>query len=427
MEFRQTKKEILEAVFTPMEILRQTPYTKKPEYSHLQEEPREIYLSSAFWKHHWMWQTIKDAVVGTYNGTQFLFATDYALAIKHGIRSVAQMKKEKKRFDKLTYDMEYLNIMAGGSADQFYTYELVSKAQTVKKAWFPMSTQDFIQKKRTWFGDIKKTPGEIRVVSIDIAMSTSTDKTKNDLSVIKCIRAIKEGEKYKRQEVYTECIEGTDIDTQAIKVRRIFNDFRADYIVFDARTFGLNFVDSMAKVLYDEERDVEYTPIKCFNIDNLASRCQNPDASPVMWGFMGNAELNNNMHIAMLDALTSNKYQMLISHISCKEEYLEDREEYNNANMEQKSILELPYLYSDLTLNEMINLSKKFIQGDKIKLVEPPDGLKDKYVASAMGNYFIQDLESNLTKRDKNVGDVRQLIRVRPPVIKSRGIIGRNN
>ena len=110
-----------------------------------------------------------------------------------------------------------------------------------------------------------------------------------------------------------------------------------------------------------------------------------------------------------------------------KEEYLEDKDEYNNANMEQKSILELPYLYSDLTLNEMINLSKKFIQGDKIKLVEPPDGLKDKYVASAMGNYFIQDLESNLTKREKDIGDVRRLVRVRPPVIKSKGIIGRNN
>ena len=42
MEFRQTKKEILESVFTPMEILRQTPYTKKAEYAHLQEMLAEM-------------------------------------------------------------------------------------------------------------------------------------------------------------------------------------------------------------------------------------------------------------------------------------------------------------------------------------------------------------------------------------------------
>ena len=47
-EFRQCDKTILDSVFSPMLIKRQPPFTFKPEYEHLKEEPREIYLSSAW-------------------------------------------------------------------------------------------------------------------------------------------------------------------------------------------------------------------------------------------------------------------------------------------------------------------------------------------------------------------------------------------
>ena len=55
----------------------------KPQYSHLQEEPREIYLSSAFYKNHWMWKLVKDSMIGAYKGESILFATDYALTVKY--------------------------------------------------------------------------------------------------------------------------------------------------------------------------------------------------------------------------------------------------------------------------------------------------------------------------------------------------------
>lgn len=423
-EFRQTKKEILDAVFSPMEILRPTPYTMKKEYAHLGEEPREIYLSSAFWKNHWMFKTIKDSVVSMYeDGSQLLFATDYALSIKHGIRSVSQMKKEKKKFDQVTYEMEYLNLMAGGSENQYYTFDLVSQAQKIKKAWYPRRLEDYADKKRTWFGDIKRQSGEIRVVSIDIAISASTKTVENDLTVIKCIRALPIGERYERQEVYIETLTGTDIDTQAIRTRQIMEDFDANWLVFDARTYGTNFVDSMAKVLYDEERDIEYEPIKCFNIENLKDRCKNPNASPIMWGFIGSAQSNHDMHVSMLGSLSDKKYKMLISSMLCKDEYLSEKKEYKSATPEDKAKYETPYILSDLTLNEMVNLSKEYIQGGKIRLVEPSNGLKDKYITSAMANMFIQELETELTNRNNNNFDISQLLQYKSPMKSTTRLI----
>ncbi len=401
-EFRLVSKEILDSILSPTEIIRPTEYTKKPEYAHLQEEPREIFLSSAYFKSHWMWNLIKSAVVGSYKGDSICFATDYAVTLKHGIRTKRQMLREKTKLDSTTFDLEYNNLMIGGNSSQYYSFELVSEAQRIKKAWYPKTIEEYLDNKRNRFGDIKKQAGEIRVVSMDIAMSESTKTVKNDLTVIKCVRAIQQGEKYERQEVYTEAFEGIEIEKQAIRIRQIMEDFDADYFVFDGRTYGTNLVDAMAKVLYDEERDKEYIPIKVFNNDVLADRCKNPNASPIMWTFIGGADTNHALHTTMLGSLKDGKYKYLISHMGCKEKYLLEKREYNLSSPEDKARLELPYVYSDLTLNEMINLNKEFVQGGKIKLSEPSTGRKDKYITSAMANLFIQGLEMELTGQEDN-------------------------
>ena len=402
---------MLDSILSPTEIIRPTPYTMKKEYEHLKEEPREIYLSSAYFKSSWMWDLIKQPVRDSYTNTAVLFATDYALTLKHGIRTKNQLLREKSKMDSTTFDMEYGNLMVGGSEHQFYSFELVSNAQKIKKAFYPKTIEEYMENKKVRFGDIKKQSKEVRIVSMDIAVSKTTKKVRNDMSVIKCIRALQNGERYERQEVYTEAFEGKDMETQAIRLRQIMEDFDANYLVLDARTYGTLIIDELGKVLYDAERDKEYSPIKVFNNQELADRCKNTEASPIIWAFVGSADLNSKMHMAMLGALKDGKYKMLISHMNCKDEYLSDKKEYSISSQEGKARYETPYIQSDLTLNEMINLDKEFIQGGKVKLVEPPTGTKDKYVTSAMGNLFIQELEADLTKKDNNKIDISSLFR----------------
>lgn len=409
-EFRLVKKDNIDSVLSPTEIIRQAPYIKIPEYEHLAEEPREIYLSSAHYKSSWIWQFIIDTVKDTYKNKAMIFATDYALTLKHGIRTKNQLRRERKKLDSVTFDMEYKNLMIGGSDNQYYTFDLLSDSQILEKAWYPKSTAEYIASKDNnkykWFGNIPKQKGEIRIVSMDIAMSKSTKTTKNDNSVIKCIRALLSQDIYERQEVYTETFEGTDIDSQAIRVRQIMEDFKADYFVFDARTYGTNLTDSMAKTLYDKERDTEYPPIKVFNNETLADRCKNPSAAPIMWAFIGTAESNHLMHTTMLGSLMNKKYKTLVSHTKCRELYLMDKKEYESGTAEYRAWLELAYMQSDLTLNEMINLRKTFVNGGKIKLEEPSTGTKDRYVCSAMGNLFIQEeFETKLTAKDIDFDD----------------------
>ena len=78
---------MLDSILSPTEIIRPTPYTMKKEYEHLKEEPREIYLSSAYFKSSWMLYLIKQAVRDSYTNKAVLFATDYALTLK-GLSSI---------------------------------------------------------------------------------------------------------------------------------------------------------------------------------------------------------------------------------------------------------------------------------------------------------------------------------------------------
>lgn len=408
-EFRMVKKDIIDFVLSPFLIVRQAPYLKKEEYSNLTEEPMEIYISSAFYKSHWMNDMIHLAVTEMYNTSEaLLIGFDYATTLKHKIRTKKQLRKEKKKMGSIAFAMEYENEMIGGSENQYYSYDLVSSAQKIKKAWYPLSNEDYLAKRKPKIGNIEKQKNEIRLVSMDIAVSESTDKIKNDNSVIKCVRVLLNGNSYERQEVYTEVFQGKDMDSQAIRVRQIMNDFKADYFIFDARTYGTIMTDTMAKTLYDSDRDVEYSPISVFNNKELANRCKNKSANPIMWAFVGSAENNHNMHTYMKTALLDGKYKMLINSTKCTEEYLDKNSEYKKASMEDKINYELPYTQSDLTLTEMVNLKKEFVQGAKIKLIEPSTGTKDRYVTSGMANLFVQEeLEVKLTeeKQETNIMD----------------------
>ena len=82
MEFRLVKEEVLDSILVPTEIKRPTPYSTNPKYAHLTEEPREIYMSSAYYKSHWMWRLIKQSVVDMFKGQAVFFAMDLALTLK---------------------------------------------------------------------------------------------------------------------------------------------------------------------------------------------------------------------------------------------------------------------------------------------------------------------------------------------------------
>ena len=66
-------------------MIRNVPYMKKEKYNaikELQEQPREVYLTSAYYKSNWYFKHSIDALKDMYKGKGLLFSTDYALCLK---------------------------------------------------------------------------------------------------------------------------------------------------------------------------------------------------------------------------------------------------------------------------------------------------------------------------------------------------------
>lgn len=401
-EFRMIKKEIIDSVLSPFLIVRPVPYLKKPEYAHLQEEPIEIYISSAWFKHHWMWDIMKIAIKGMYTTKDSLMiGFDYAITLKHGIRTRKQLIKEKKKLDGISYEMEYLNLMVGGAENAYYTFELLNKCQRLKKCFYTKNPLDIIEKRKNKF-DIPKQKGEIRVISVDIAMVT---KKGNDNTIITCIRALPNKDYYERQVVYIEGFQGGNTGDQAIRIKEVFYDFDADICVLDGQNAGISIADELGKITYSEERDVEYEAWICFNDENVANRIKNKNAKPILYVFKGNADLNHEMHMYMRDAIEKNRIKLLVNSTEAKD-YLDTKKEYNNASGQEKARFEIPYLQTEALINEMVNLSYEINKNtNKIKLIEPRNGTKDRYISLGMGNYYIKKIELELQDYNEEDSD----------------------
>ena len=407
-EFRLIDKNILDSIFSPFLISRQAPFLKKDKYKHLLEEPQEIYISSAWYKNgHYMWDTVQDhanEMLSNFDEKNMgILAFDYLLSIFHGLKTKRQIDKERKKTDDITFMLEYENIMFGENANAFFKYEMFKRNQNLKKAFYPMRTIDFLSKKKNPY-DIKKQDGEIRIVSIDVSAVAGDD---NDNSVIICTRLLPTVDGYERQVCYIESFNGGTHTVQALRIKQIFNDFLGDYIVLDTHNVGIFLYDELGKIIYDEERNLEYPSyVYCRyseDEDDLVERTANKDNGiPVIFGVKAYAQLNSDIALQMRDSLQRNKIKFLVELNEAEKHLAKTFKEYSNSeDIDTHSWFERPFLESNLMINETVNLEYQIRDG-KVKLSEVSSARKDRYTSLSYMNYFASILEKDLVEEDND-------------------------
>lgn len=420
-EFKRIKKYVVDKVLKPFQMTRPSEFrtneeceqygVKYRENPDFWEEAVNIYISSAAPTSHWMGQLLKDTVKSKYSdGTSCMLATDYSIALKHAIKTRAQLIDAKRSTDPVTWREEYENEMLRENANAYFTYPLLQKNQTNKKAFYPRKTEDVKNRHKNPYA-IPKQPGEIRVVACDMAFIARANK--NDNSCYTCVRALPESKTYesnnidgKRLEVkngyrrilsYIEASPGSDVDKQAIRIKQLFYDFEADYLVLDTRNGGINVYDRLAKILYDEERDCEYPAWKCMNDDVIARRVTVSGAVENVFAINASAKLNNDIAVELRNILTTQMLDLLVDPESAKD-FLQTNPAYANAIDEEDIIFyERPYLETQALINEMVSLEyTKNEQTGVITLYETGSNTKDRYVSLAYNSYFIGLLEQDL-------------------------------
>ena len=414
-ETRQIKKKIEDSVISPFQTPRKPKYMFRNEYKNnkdLKEQPVDIYISSSWYDDgNWMWDIAKQALdaMKKHNGGLML-AFDESIAIKHELKTIEQLIKEKSKQDPATWKIEFLNLKLRDSVSSYFTYKMLINRQVLKQVFYPRTTMDFKLGKKNKYA-IPKLDNEIRVISNDIAFVAGSQ---NDNSVYSCIRAIPESvtystdsnsveltQGYRRLYPYIESNQIGDTTLQAIRIRQLYEDFNADYIVIDSRNGGLQIVYSLQKVLYDEERGVEYKPLKVMNNDEYAKVCQNENAKPCIFVINATQSLNSDIAISFRKNLNENRIEFLTNLNVARESILNKNQEYINSLKDdavKQNYFEMPFLETQLMINECAELQyEKMPQTGIIKIYEHGNKRKDRYTSCSYGSYFIDKLELDLS------------------------------
>ena len=122
----------------------------------------------------------------------------------------------------------------GANEDSFFDFNSISNNRKIDYPWLPPEINLLLNNaKRTVIP--AKQAGEIRLLSADLALMGSK-KFLNDASAIfiNSLKPTRTG-RYVNNIVYTESFEGVHTADQALRIRRLFDIYDADYIVIDVK------------------------------------------------------------------------------------------------------------------------------------------------------------------------------------------------
>ncbi len=406
-EFRMIDPKIYKNVLRRfLASSRQPAYLEKPEYKNKQEyleRNKEIFLTSAYYKFNWSFERFKVFKKAMLNVRRyFVCGFPYQVAIKENLVNKDQLLDElaEDDIDEIGWHMEMDTLFFGESEKAYFKTEEI---QDIKVAQFPIykkEVQDLIKNKKI---NSKKGSDELRILSCDIALIGGDA---NDTSVFSLITATKtkNGNRYKRQVLNIEAHQGLHPETQALIIRRLFDDFDCDYIVLDRQGNGISVYSYLCRKLYDNERKKEYQPFYSMNEKDdpkLASWHMEDDFEEKIYTVSATEEFNHDIALDLKDKITNRRINFLLSRTDIRE-YFAGEKWFNELSTEDQMEVINPYLQTTLLENEMVLLER--IEHPKyVKLKEQSGKRKDRYTSVSYGNYFISTLEKELQGKKEEI------------------------
>lgn len=422
-EFRLVKKDIIDTILKKfLSNPRHPGYMDKPEYKHNKEliEPLQtLFLSSGYYKDHWSYQKAKDNFKYMLSDKRrdFVVGLPYQLALDEGLLTEERVIEDmtESDFNEIKWSMEMEAMFWGDSEGAFFSFDTISKNRRIQYPMLP----DALSSLMTNNAKVRIQPkqnGEKRILSADIAMMLST-KHKNDASVIFINQLIPtKAARYSNNIVYTETSEGAHTEDQALRIRKLYEEYECDYIVLDCKGVGLGVYDALARDITDPETGEIYPALSCCNNPDMAARCTEKGADKVIWAINGSAKFNSDCAVLLREGFRSGKIRLLNTEYD-GEINLKSLKGFSSLSPSDQSLYKLPYVHTTLLISELINL-KHEETGGLVKISEKSGKRKDRYSSLSYNYYVACQIEKDLQKRSSVEYDVKNFFMFRAPKIK---------
>lgn len=407
-EFRLIKTEIRDEVLIPMlSVPRQPKYINNPEFKeYTQEENIQIYISSAYYSSEWIYdyskKTLKDFLNGK-SGTYFL-AMDYKLALHERLTTQKYIDLQKSKMDEVSFAMEFDTIFYGQNKNALFSYDSLKRLRVLKTSFKPLENHEYVTMRNKHRQKIisERDDGEIRIVAVDVALLGGN---KNDASQFICMNFVPHGNRYIRKVDYIESMEGVHSSIQAIRLKQLYEDYCADFVVMDCNGTSLPLYEAVSQRQQDDERGVKYEAWSAINSENLKVRAVSDTPLNIVYSIVATPFGNHEMNQILRQSIADGLLKLLVEENEAFEEFIKNDiiEEFADSDMktseyaEKKVKLLESYIQTTATINELINLDYT-VENGYIKV--KTKGRKDRYSALLYGNYFAKLKEDENLKQD---------------------------
>lgn len=418
-EYRMVSKDIIDTILRKFLTNPRLPgYLNNPEYKHLAERNKTLYLSSAYFKDHWSYTKAEDNCRFMLDDKRkdFVCGFPYQLAICEGLlfaEDVADQMAESD-FSEVKWSMEMDALWFGDTEGSFYDFNSISKNRRIKYPMLPNKFADLISN-NSKIRIAPKQSGEKRILSADIALMSSK-KHNNDATAlfINQMLPTKAG-RYTSNIIYSDTFEGLHTEDQALVIRKLYDEFDCDYIALDCTGLGLGVYDALVRDMVDPETGEVYPALSCCNNPEMADRCTVKGADKVIWAIKGSPALNSECAVLLREGFRSGKIRLLVTEYDA-ETLLSELKGYNSLTPSEKTSLQLPYIYTTLLIDELVKLQHDE-SGGRVRIFEKAGMRKDRYSSLSYNYYVATQIESKLNRHREVSYSVSPFV-FKPPKIK---------
>lgn len=400
-EFRMVDETVINTVLRKfLTSPRQPKYLQKPEYAHMQERNKEIYMSSAYFKSSWAYRKAQSYTLNFFDDTKkyFICGLPYQVSVREGLLSRSQLEDEMSEADynELVQQMEMECLWFGDTDGSLFKFDELTARRRLRKAFPPLS---FCNDKITI---PKLTSTSKRILSIDVALMQSTKKKKNDASAIFINDLIQVNDTaYQSNFVYGETFEGLKTDELGMIVMKYFYEYQCTDLVLDTNGIGLGVYDFITKDQICQENGKRYQAMTCINDKDMAERCKVRDANKVVWSVKANANFNNEICVLLRNGIQNGKINFLIPEQDADSSLKETYKGYFKMSPTEQAKLKMSYIQTTFAVYELVKLDHEVKNGN-IKVKEVEGMRKDRYSSIAYSYWCACQLELKLKPKTQD-------------------------
>ena len=413
-EFRMVDESVLNTVLRKfLTSPRQPKYLEKPEYRHLQERNKEIYMSSAYFKSSWAYKKAQSYTLSFFDDKKkyFICGLPYQVSVKEGLLSREQIEDEMSEldFNELVQSMEMECLWFGDTDGSLFNFDALAGRRKIRNAFLPLE----------FYGDKFPMPklgaSEKRILSVDVALMKSTKKKDNDAAAIYLNSLVQtNGTSYQSNFVMGETFEGLTTDELGLIVMRYFYKYNCTDLVIDCNGLGLGVYDFIIKDQYDPDTGETYKALTCCNDKDMADRCKVKDAKQVVWCVKATAKFNNEICVLLRNGIQNGKINFLISEQNADDVLKETYKSYSKLSLSEKVKMKVSYLQTTMAIYELVKLEHEVKDGN-IKVKEASGMRKDRYSSIAYSYWCACQLELKLKPKNVSTQSLVSNLTIRQP------------